>query len=161
MTSLNKTWFYVLLLYFRIPGQLNDRRTPLGELNWIFTAVTDTIAWNTLPRGMFERLWGLRCILRSTHEQPGTAKVVVIFFEFDLIKVLLTKPIITHPHSWHVESIRSFHCLSDLFQKLFRTDSMVASLFRHFLLAERVMRSYNCTPVTCPKLPSMYHHPMW
>jgi hypothetical protein len=23
----------------------------LGELNWIFTAITDTIAWNTLPRG--------------------------------------------------------------------------------------------------------------
>lgn len=36
---------------FRIPGQLNDRRTMLGELNWIFTAITDTIAWNTLPRG--------------------------------------------------------------------------------------------------------------
>lgn len=36
---------------FRIPGRLNDRRTPLGELNWIFTAITDTIAWNTLPRG--------------------------------------------------------------------------------------------------------------
>ena len=35
----------------RIPGRLNDRRTPLGELNWIFTAITDTIAWNTLPRG--------------------------------------------------------------------------------------------------------------
>lgn len=35
----------------KIPGRLNDRRTPLGELNWIFTAVTDTIAWNTLPRG--------------------------------------------------------------------------------------------------------------
>ncbi len=35
----------------RIPGQLNDRRTMLGELNWIFTAITDTIAWNTLPRG--------------------------------------------------------------------------------------------------------------
>ena len=43
----------LLLLYImhRIPGRLNDRRTPLGELNWIFTAVTDTIAWNTLPRG--------------------------------------------------------------------------------------------------------------
>ena len=38
----------------RIPGRLNDRRTPLGELNWIFTAVTDTIAWNTLPRGRTE-----------------------------------------------------------------------------------------------------------
>lgn len=29
----------------KIPGRLNDRRTPLGELNWIFTAITDTIAW--------------------------------------------------------------------------------------------------------------------
>ena len=38
-------------LCFRVPGQLNDRRTMLGELNWIFTAITDTIAWNTLPRG--------------------------------------------------------------------------------------------------------------
>ena len=37
---------------FRIPGQLNDRRTMLGELNWIFTAITDTVAWNTLPRGV-------------------------------------------------------------------------------------------------------------
>lgn len=36
---------------FRVPGRLNDRRTPLGELNWIFTAITDTIAWNTIPRG--------------------------------------------------------------------------------------------------------------
>ena len=23
----------------------------IGELNWIFTAITDTIAWNILPRG--------------------------------------------------------------------------------------------------------------
>jgi regulator-associated protein of mTOR len=35
----------------RIPGRLADRKTPLGELNWIFTAITDTIAWDTLPRG--------------------------------------------------------------------------------------------------------------
>ena len=47
-------WSHIIsMTYFlyRIPGRLNDRRTPLGELNWIFTAVTDTIAWNTLPRG--------------------------------------------------------------------------------------------------------------
>ncbi|WAQ95554.1 RPTOR-like protein [Mya arenaria] len=62
----------------KVPGLLNDRRTMLGELNWIFTAITDTIAWNTLPR--------------------------------------------------------------DLFQKLFRQDLLVASLFRNFLLAERIMR---------------------
>ncbi|CAE1248564.1 RAPTOR [Acanthosepion pharaonis] len=83
----------------KIPGQLNDRRTMLGELNWIFTAITDTIAWNTLPR--------------------------------------------------------------ELFQKLFRQDLLVASLFRNFLLAERIMRSYNCTPVSSPPLPPTYQHRMW
>uniref|UniRef100_A0A3Q3L3G5 Regulatory associated protein of MTOR complex 1 n=1 Tax=Mastacembelus armatus TaxID=205130 RepID=A0A3Q3L3G5_9TELE len=82
----------------KIPGRLNDRRTPLGELNWIFTAITDTIAWNVLPR--------------------------------------------------------------DLFQKLFRQDLLVASLFRNFLLAERIMRSYNCTPVSSPRLPPTYMHAM-
>jgi len=35
----------------KIPGRQTDRKTPLGELNWIFTAITDTIAWNVLPRG--------------------------------------------------------------------------------------------------------------
>ncbi|KAI5723075.1 hypothetical protein M8J76_000957 [Diaphorina citri] len=83
----------------KIPGQLNDRRTMLGELNWIFTAITDTIAWNTLPR--------------------------------------------------------------ELFHKLFRQDLLVASLFRNFLLAERIMRSYDCSPVSSPKLPPTYQHPMW
>ena len=82
-----------------IPGQQNNRKTPLGELNWIFTAVTDTIAWNALPR--------------------------------------------------------------PLFQRLFRQDLLVASLFRNFLLAERVMRASNCTPVSCPAMPPTYQHPMW
>lgn len=36
----------------KIPGRQNDRKTLLGELNWIFTAVTDTIAWNVLPHGI-------------------------------------------------------------------------------------------------------------
>ena len=50
---------------------------------------------------------------------------------------------------------------ADLFQKLFRQDLLVASLFRNFLLAERIMRSYNCTPVSSPKLPPTFQHPMW
>ncbi len=41
----------------KVPGKLQERRTPLGELNWIFTAVTDTIAWNTLPRDIFRKLF--------------------------------------------------------------------------------------------------------
>ncbi|KAK3557621.1 hypothetical protein QTP70_031150 [Hemibagrus guttatus] len=93
----------------KIPGRLNDRRTPLGELNWIFTAITDTIAWNVLPRG---------------------------------------------------EGFNPYLSV-DLFQKLFRQDLLVASLFRNFLLAERIMRSYNCTPVSSPRLPPTYMHAMW
>ena len=62
----------------QLPGNLNNRKTPLGELNWIFTSITDTIAWNVLPEA--------------------------------------------------------------LFQKLFRQDLLVASLFRNFLLAERILR---------------------
>ncbi|CAI5969772.1 unnamed protein product, partial [Closterium sp. NIES-64] len=77
----------------------SERKTALGELNWIFTAVTDTIAWNTLP---------------------------------------------TH-----------------LFQRLFRQDLLVASLFRNFLLAERVMRASGCTPVSYPRLPPTHQHHLW
>ena len=47
-------------LFRRVPGRLNDRRTPLGELNWVFTAITDTIAWNCLPMG--EGLHGSVCV---------------------------------------------------------------------------------------------------
>lgn len=70
-----------------------------SELNWIFTAITDTIAWNVLP--------------------------------------------------------------SPLFQRLFRQDLLVASLFRNFLLADRILRSLNCTPMSHPELPSTCHHPLW
>lgn len=71
----------------------------MGELNWIFTAITDTIAWNVLD--------------------------------------------------------------SDLFQKLFRQDLLVASLFRNFLLAERIMKSLDCNPVSHPALPPTHEHPLW
>ncbi|KAL2479311.1 Regulatory-associated protein of TOR 1 [Abeliophyllum distichum] len=83
----------------KIPGRQTDRKTLLGELNWIFTAVTDTIAWNVLPH--------------------------------------------------------------DLFQRLFRQDLLVASLFRNFLLAERIMRSANCSPISYPVLPPTHQHHMW
>lgn len=88
-------------MVLRLPGRAAERRTPLGELNWIFTAVTDTIAW---------------CVLQ---DQP------------------------------------------ELFKRLFRQDLMVASMFRNFLLAERIMRSYQCTPMSTPALPSTHDHPMW
>jgi regulator-associated protein of mTOR len=86
-------------LVMKIPGDLKDRRTPLGELNWIFTAVTDTIAWLVFPH--------------------------------------------------------------DIFKRLFRQDLLVAALFRNYLLAERIMRAYNCTPMSYPALPATHNHPLW
>ncbi|PWN19563.1 hypothetical protein BCV69DRAFT_290858, partial [Microstroma glucosiphilum] len=86
-------------MVMNIPGRLQDRRTPLGELNWIFTAITDTIAWTVLPRAIFRRL--------------------------------------------------------------FRDDLMVAALLRNFLLAERIMRFYHCTPMSHPQLPATHNHPLW
>lgn len=83
----------------KVPGTITDRKSMFGELNWIFTAITDTIAWNTLPR--------------------------------------------------------------ELFQKLFRQDLLVASLFRNFLLAERIMKSCDCTPISHPALPATFQHSMW
>lgn len=41
----------------KVPGRVTDRRTPLGELNWIFTSITDTIAWSVLPTNLFLRLF--------------------------------------------------------------------------------------------------------
>jgi len=37
----------------------------------------------------------------------------------------------------------------------------VASLFRNYILAERIMKSLNCNPVTYPELPPMCNHPLW
>ena len=64
-----------LISWHLISGQFGDRRTMLGELNWIFTAITDTIAWNTLPRPLFQKLfrqdllvsWPTVLVLNPTH----------------------------------------------------------------------------------------------
>jgi len=60
-------WFFVLQTPLKtkvtperakkLPGRLQERRTPLGELNWIFTAITDSIAWTTLPRPLFRKFF--------------------------------------------------------------------------------------------------------
>lgn len=82
-----------------IPGKDNDRKTPRGELVWMFTAITDTIAWDTLS--------------------------------------------------------------SSKFQRLFRQDLLVASLFRNFLLAKRMMKSMGCTAQCYPHLPDTSNHTLW
>lgn len=82
-----------------LPGKEGDRRTPRGELYWVFTAITDTIAWSSLP---------------------------------------LTT-----------------------FQKIYRQEMLVATLFRNFLLARRIMKSFSCTCQSWPILPDTSNHPLW
>ena len=41
----------------KVPGRAAERRSPMGELNWILTAITDTIAWNVLPPLLFRMLF--------------------------------------------------------------------------------------------------------
>lgn len=82
-----------------LPGKETERKSPKGELYWIFTALTDTIAWSILP-----------------------------------------------PH---------------VFQKMFRQDLLVASLFRNLLLAKRLMRGMRCNPQSHPPLPDCSSHPLW
>lgn len=120
----------------KLPGRLNDRKSPLGELHWILTAVTDTIAWDILVANV-------NCRLTETNG-------------------------------------------SELFQRLFRQDILVAALFRNFLLAERIMKSLGgirdtesfteshflnlkngtntsfSSPISFPVLPTgISEHPMW
>ena len=49
----------------RIPGSLDKRKTPIGELNWIFTSITDTIAWNVLPLPLFQKLFRQDLLIAS------------------------------------------------------------------------------------------------
>lgn len=67
-------------------------------------------------------------------------------------------------HLWLILMVyvaNSTFCAADLFQRLFRQDLLVASLFRNFLLAERIMRSANCSPISHPMLPPTHQHHMW
>jgi regulator-associated protein of mTOR len=61
---------------------------------------------------------------------------------------------------WVYDKVSHSNC-ADLFQRLFRQDLLVASLFRNFLLAERIMRSANCSPISYPLLPPTHQHHMW
>lgn len=49
-----------------------------------------------------------------------------------------------------------------LFHDGFRCDSLLSALYRNFLIADRIMRSYGCNPECSPPLPkNMHTHPMW
>lgn len=49
-----------------------------------------------------------------------------------------------------------------LFHDCFRCDSLLSALYRYFVLADRILRSYGCNPQCDPVLPkSMHNHHLW
>lgn len=48
-----------------------------------------------------------------------------------------------------------------LFVQLYRQDFVGSNLFRNFLLADRLMRSFGCVPGSHPALPRTHDHPLW
>lgn len=83
----------------KIPGDSSDKQSPLGMLDWVFSTIVDTIAWQTLD---------------------------------------LTT-----------------------FKTLFRQDSVILGLSRGFILAQRVMQTYGCTPVSQPPVTGTHSHSIW
>lgn len=62
----------------------------LGELNWVFTAITDTIAWNTLPRG--KRLY--IHVYLFVNAKPKDEVIVKILLSYRSVpKIIQTRPI--------------------------------------------------------------------
>lgn len=82
-----------------VPGKLSDRKSPLGELNWILTCITDSIAWEVLPNSSFKILY--------------------------------------------------------------RHDLLLSSLFRNFLLANKIMKYFGASPSSYPSIPDTSAHPLW
>lgn len=49
----------------------------------------------------------------------------------------------------------------ELFQKLFRGDLLTATIFRRFILSQRIMKRTGCHPVSRPALPDCSQHRLW
>ncbi|OHT17282.1 hypothetical protein TRFO_41141 [Tritrichomonas foetus] len=50
---------------------------------------------------------------------------------------------------------------AEMYRKLFRKDPMISLLFKRFVLAQYLLRSYQVHPVSRPNLPDLSIHPLW
>ncbi|KAL9611682.1 MAG: hypothetical protein Q9167_003677 [Letrouitia subvulpina] len=65
----------------RMPGKLQERRSPLGELNWIFTAITDTIAWSSFDGDTFKKLFRQDLMVAALFRNFLLAKRIMRIYE--------------------------------------------------------------------------------
>ena len=191
-----------------LPGTLSDRRSPLGEMNWIFTANTDSIAWCASARTRLAEMRGAKHardakipehadgpqIHRTEARLPLVASTARAAPTRPCDPATLrpcdpatlrpcdprspnAPPVATSSRVFSPSSHDSpfllpalFSCAfdhrrdmlpRDLFRRLFRQDLLLASLFRNFLIAQRIMARAGLYPVSSPPLPPMHQHPLW
>ncbi|XP_062563341.1 regulatory-associated protein of mTOR-like [Armigeres subalbatus] len=82
-----------------LPGDIADRQLLLGQLDWVLTLILDAIAWDSMPK--------------------------------------------------------------DMFQQLFRGDLLTGTIYRRFILSQRMLIRAGCTPVSKPSIPDNSRHRLW
>ncbi|EPX74876.1 WD repeat protein [Schizosaccharomyces octosporus yFS286] len=102
-----------LNMLLKIPGRLQDRRTPLGELNWIFTAITDTIAWNVFPKHLFRRLFRQDLMVAALFRNFLLAERIMLVHSCHPQSSPPLPPTHDHP-MWNSWDLAIDNCLSQL-----------------------------------------------
>ncbi|ODQ80897.1 hypothetical protein BABINDRAFT_160345 [Babjeviella inositovora NRRL Y-12698] len=97
-----------------IPGKLTDRRTPLGELNWIFTAITDTIAWSLLSRPLFKKLFRQDLMVAALFRNFLLAKRIMPFHNCNPISDPPLPEAVKNHHMWESWDLAIDQVLSQL-----------------------------------------------
>ncbi|EGF82048.1 hypothetical protein BATDEDRAFT_15995 [Batrachochytrium dendrobatidis JAM81] len=100
-------------MILKIPGKLADRRTPLGELNWIFTAITDTIAWNVLSPAMFQKLFRQDLMVAALFRNFLLADRIMRFYKCHPMSSPVLPETYRHP-IWDAWDLAADQCLRQL-----------------------------------------------
>lgn len=97
----------------KIPGRISDRRTPLGELNWIFTAITDTIAWSSMDGALFKRLFRQDLVVAAMFRNFLLAERIMRVHNCHPVSLPALPETHNHP-MWDAWDMAVHHCLVQL-----------------------------------------------
>lgn len=117
-------------MILKIPGKLNDRRTPLGELNWIFTAITDTIAWNSLSHELFQKLFRQDLMVAALFRNFLLAERIMRHYGCHPLSMPVLPKTFQHP-MWEAWDLAVDVCLTQLPLLLRAEETKTTYEYRH------------------------------